>query len=310
MVFLLLSSTTIVVSAKDLTTKYRVRYIHSITNKSSSSVAKIRVSVAAPGNLDSQKITNLKPEGNGKSALTIKRDQYGQTVYIFEVNKIEPGQTFNFGYSCTAKFKKLPGANSLFTQITNSPPPQRLKQTYTRDIKRIYDLNHPSIQKLAKQFSRMYPKAGDRVLAIHQYVASNLKYKREGTWDSAPQVIARRNGSCSEFSYLFSALCRATGIPTRFAGGSRMRKNPPYIDKSGHRWVEVYFSGPGWVPFDPTLASKTSNKLRYAGTFYQPSLIVLHGGGGSELLGNAYRSTNSKSSKLKRSRRFFWYRSK
>ena len=289
---------------------YWIRFVHSITNPGSVTVRNVRVLIAVPSDCSSQKILQIKPEGDGKSPFSLEHDQYGQAVYVFRVSRVDPGKTLNFGYSCTAKFNKLLPNDKALGQNSKADVskgiPLKIKQTYTKDVQRIYDLNNPLILKLARQFLSGYPQIGDRVRAIHYYVASNLKYQMEGNWESAPNVLLSRRGSCSEFSYAFGALCRATGIPTRFVGGSRLRKALPYNDLTGHRWSEVYFPGSGWIAFDPTLDAKAPKKLSYLGTFYQPSLITFRGGGGSSLLGNAYNSTNSKRNQLKRKRQFFW----
>ena len=55
-------------------------------------------------------------------------------------------------------------------------------------------------------------------------------------------------------------LLRAAGIPARWAKGYTEGERTIYQGESvykvtnnnAHSWVEVYFSGIGWVPFEPT----------------------------------------------------------
>lgn len=283
---------------------YRIRFVHTITNKTTSPVDDVRVVIACPADCPGQKILGLSPNSTeARVEPHVLRDQYGQAVFQYLIPRIAPGKSMSFGYDVQARFDKL---SPVKADRGDGDIPGDIHDIYCMNIKRIYDLSSPSIESLARRFASGYKDPWNRVLAIHRYVSAKLEYSQEGSWDSAPAVLARGNGSCSEFSYLFSALCRGTGIPTRFAAGSRLRKQAPYQDREGHRWCEAYFPEKGWVPFDPTLDSHHPDKPRFAGTFFQPSLISFHGGGNSNLLGNAYNSTNNKKSSLTRKRIFYW----
>lgn len=288
---------------------YQIRFQHQVTNKANAAVSDLTVALAVPSSCDSQQIDDLRPESDCRVSPQVLQDQYGQTVHVYRVSRIEPGQTLSFGYICRVRFVDLPNrfeASLGQRKGAAEPVPESVRSLYTADDERIYNYRSPQIKALAGQFRSRYPDPLERVRAIHYYVSSNLKYSMEDNWDSAPTVLARGSGSCSEYSYLFCALCRASGLPTRFVGGSRLRKALPYEDRVGHRWSEVYLPSLGWVPFDPTLDGRSKGRLNYAGRFFQPSLITFHGGGSSNLLGNAYNSTNTKKELLQRSRIFYW----
>jgi transglutaminase-like putative cysteine protease len=67
-----------------------------------------------------------------------------------------------------------------------------------------------------------------------------------------------RRGYCQQFSGTMALMLRMLGIPARvaagFSPGSYNRDTGEYRvrDLDAHSWVEVYFTGIGWVPFDPT----------------------------------------------------------
>ncbi|MBP7860666.1 transglutaminase domain-containing protein [bacterium] len=283
---------------------YKVKFVHTVRNLSTAPVENVIVNVAIPASCKTQQLKDLRSECNIGVAPSVVTDHYGQSVYSFNLGRIEVGQSISVGYSCCADFYDVLPID--LSKFGTTKIPEEILKVYTGDNPRIYDLKNPALSSLATQFISRYPRAEERVRAIHYYVASNIKYDREGKWDSAPQVLARRTGSCSEISYLFCALCRATGIPTRFVGGSRMRRAAPYEDPVGHRWSEVYFAGLGWVPFDPTLDAKDPKQLKYFTCFFQPSLITFHGGGSSSLLANAYNSNCSQRDKLDSQRVFYW----
>jgi transglutaminase-like putative cysteine protease len=67
-------------------------------------------------------------------------------------------------------------------------------------------------------------------------------------------------GYCQHFAGAAALLLRAAGIPTRvvvgFATGEMTGEHTWAVrDEDAHAWIEVYFPGVGWVPFNPTPAS-------------------------------------------------------
>ena len=140
------------------------------------------------------------------------------------------------------------------------------------------------------------------------HVASTLRYDAGGGWDSAPEVLERKSGSCSEFSYLFASLCRATGLPTRFVGASIFpaRSTAPFEDRGWHRWVEVWLPGRGWVPFDATLDRGRPAKRTFAGTHHGRVLILSRLGARTTQLGLSYLGANTHTGETSRERWFTW----
>jgi len=90
----------------------------------------------------------------------------------------------------------------------------------------------------------------DTVRACYDYVLSNLEYSGYNPDNTgALKALELEGGDCTEYSDLFVALCRASGIPARVVEGYTCEKGDRSI---GHNWAEVYFEDVGWVPFDPT----------------------------------------------------------
>jgi len=73
-------------------------------------------------------------------------------------------------------------------------------------------------------------------------------------------LLGRRAGHCEYFSTAMAVLLRTQGVPTRevngFLGGewSEFGDYLAVTQNQAHAWVEVWFPGVGWVPFDPTPA--------------------------------------------------------
>jgi hypothetical protein len=71
-------------------------------------------------------------------------------------------------------------------------------------------------------------------------------------------VFDDKRGYCQQFSGAMALLLRMNGIPARvatgFSPGALNQETGRYEvrDFDAHSWVEVWFTGIGWVPFDPT----------------------------------------------------------
>ncbi len=67
-----------------------------------------------------------------------------------------------------------------------------------------------------------------------------------------------KQGYCQYYASTMAILLRSAGVPTRlvqgFLPGERDPKTGVEVVRysNSHAWVEVYFPGYGWVPFDPT----------------------------------------------------------
>ncbi len=69
-------------------------------------------------------------------------------------------------------------------------------------------------------------------------------------------VTRTKAGYCQHYAGAMAVMLRLLGIPARVAVGftSGKREDGKWVvtDHEAHAWVEVWFAGQGWVPFDPT----------------------------------------------------------
>ncbi len=86
---------------------------------------------------------------------------------------------------------------------------------------------------------------------IHQWVADHVEYigytrRSRG----ALYALKHKKGDCTEFMYLFTALCRAVGVPARCVDGYVMEKSGVLRASEYHNWAEFYHNG-SWMLADP-----------------------------------------------------------
>jgi transglutaminase-like putative cysteine protease len=71
-------------------------------------------------------------------------------------------------------------------------------------------------------------------------------------------VTHSKRGYCQHFAGAMALMLRYLGIPARVAAGftsgeyDSKRHMWTVVDRDAHTWVEVWFNGYGWLPFDPT----------------------------------------------------------
>jgi protein-glutamine gamma-glutamyltransferase len=121
-----------------------------------------------------------------------------------------------------------------------------------------YSREYALAQQLAAQSSSPY----DFVRRVQREVRRNARYSESPPLTKIPLDTflfgKDRIGYCQQFSGAMALLLRMGGVPARvasgFAPGSFDRKRKEYVvrDLDAHSWVEAYFPGYGWVPFDPT----------------------------------------------------------
>jgi len=126
----------------------------------------------------------------------------------------------------------------------------------------------PRLRALSGELTRGRDPA-DAATEVERYLSTSLHYTRE--MDGAhPDPLAhflfeRKEGHCELFSSAMVMLLRASGIAARnvtgYYGGTRTDAGY-YAVRAGdaHSWVEVYFPGIGYVPFDPTPAVDRGSK--------------------------------------------------
>ncbi|MHB1847301.1 MAG: transglutaminase-like domain-containing protein [Deltaproteobacteria bacterium] len=117
---------------------------------------------------------------------------------------------------------------------------------------------NPAIAALAK---KIVGPERDVFLAsqrLSSWVFQNLRKAYGVSSDRATDVLARREGDCTEHSLLFVSLARAAGIPARLVHGLVYAQGSD--GQSGlfwHQWAEVYTGE--WVAVDPTFGQPVAD---------------------------------------------------
>lgn len=120
----------------------------------------------------------------------------------------------------------------------------------------------PRVGELARELTRDATSPYDQALLVEQYLRS-LPYTLDAPAPPAGRdftdyfLFDLRRGYCTYSSTAMAVMLRTLGIPTRWVQGFAVPVSGEagtYVvhNSQAHAWVEAYFSGYGWVAFDPT----------------------------------------------------------
>jgi transglutaminase-like putative cysteine protease/uncharacterized membrane protein YidH (DUF202 family) len=122
------------------------------------------------------------------------------------------------------------------------------------------------VKQLAIRLTATEATPYDRARAIEQYLRTTFPYTIDVPYPPANQDLVDyflfdlRKGYCDYYASAMVVLARAAGIPARlavgYASGTYNLNSGRFIvtQAEAHSWVEIYFPGVGWVPFEPTAA--------------------------------------------------------
>jgi len=218
-------------------------------------------------------------------------DVWGQKIALFHFSDLVPPRSVEVTMKATLETSSI--RYYIYPEEVGTKIPDDIAKLYLADdIK--YDIKNPYIQGLVAEVvgdeKNLYWKARK----LYQYLIENMVYELAGGWNTAPTVLARGNGSCSEYSFSYIALCRAAGIPARYVGSLVVRGDDASYDDVFHRWNEIYLPNYGWVPIDANAGDRDfpADQAAAFGGISNRFLVTTEGGGGSEFLGWSYNHEN------------------
>ncbi|RAV01685.1 transglutaminase domain-containing protein [Paenibacillus sp. YN15] len=138
------------------------------------------------------------------------------------------------------------------------------------------------VRQLAQQITAAGATPYDKAKLLEQYLQSSFPYTNEPQTESAKSadfvdrfLFEIKEGYCDYFSSAMAVMSRTIGIPSRwvkgYTAGQQDIQDPSFGDfpvdatddptgmgiytvrnSDAHSWVELYFPGYGWIPFEAT----------------------------------------------------------
>lgn len=272
--------------------KARITHTHEITNFGPGTIQEAAIHLAIPVDRPNQSIIVppvFKPQG-----YEVITDKWGQQTASYSVKNIKPGEKAKGEISTVAEIHEV--QYFIYPEDVGSLAdiPAEISEKYLENNDK-YQFDHPTIRQALEE------SVGDETNAywifrkIFNYLIDHMYYEMAGGWNTAPAVLERGNGSCSEYTFVYISMCRAAGLPARYVGSVVMRGDLASHDDVFHRWVEVYLPKVGWVPIDPSRGDKDwpADQANSIGHLANHFLITTESGGGSETMDWTYNSNES-----------------
>ncbi|MBY6038574.1 transglutaminase domain-containing protein [Fictibacillus nanhaiensis] len=201
------------------------------------------------------KLTNIK----GDPETSFQLDGVSGKISAFQGGREEKLFAYEMDY-------QLPVLKEEQLKASTNQYPQYITDTYLQ----LPETLPERVKDLAQKETASQPTIYDKVKTIEGYFAKNAYgYNTievavpKGDEDYVDQFLFdTKKGYCDNFSTSMVVMLRSIGIPARWVKGF----TPGTFERTGedglrehtvtnanaHSWVEVYFSGIGWVPFEPT----------------------------------------------------------
>lgn len=221
--------------------------IRTITIKNdSASIKALRLWLPAVSEWESQR--NVRIESLSVTGNYWQDPVYGTKGLFIEVNNAPAAGT---SLVITEEFSFTSYETNY--QITPAlvQPYDKTTSEYLLNTKSQYfiESDDPGIVKAAAEIKGSETNPYKIARLFNDWVKQHMNYQLVGGLKGAKFALENGYGECGDYTCLFVALCRASGIPAHPVVGrwANSKKN------DWHVWPEFYLPGYGWIPCDPTV---------------------------------------------------------
>jgi transglutaminase-like putative cysteine protease len=162
--------------------------------------------------------------------------------------------------------------------------PDFIQQRYTQLPSEVPE----RVYALARDLTSAAISPYDEARAIESYLRANYPYTLDVPLPPQGVDVADyflfdlKKGYCDYYATAMVVMARSVGLPARlvmgYASGTYNAASAEYIVTAAdaHAWVEIYFSGIGWVEFEPTAGQPEILRPGSGGANGQPEPAPLH----------------------------------
>lgn len=212
----------------------------------------------------------IQVEGEGTVTLNyehatqkLKTYEQGQEIDLKEYGVVysEPSYSLKALRATTVDdLAELPDGMERFLQLPDGLP------------ERVIDL----AEQVTADSTSLYEKARsiERYFSQNRFIydQTNIPVPEEGQDYVDQFLFETQRGYCDNFSTSMTVMLRSIGIPARwvkgFAEGEEIgtkdgQRIYEVTNNNAHSWVEAYFPGIGWMPFEPTIGFSGASNINF-----------------------------------------------
>ena len=184
---------------------------------------------------------------------------YNNSGEVFVTRSVEEGDSYSFrAYFLDADAAQM---NALLAKAEseNDPDYQAALSSYMNLPAGLDNDVYWLTQQVIEGAQTPYQKA----LAIQNHLLSkeydyrlDVAYPPSGRDFVSYFLLDSKEGYCTYYASAMAVMARLAGLPSRYIEGYLVPEDPTgetlVTGDNAHAWVEIYFEGAGWIPFDAT----------------------------------------------------------
>jgi transglutaminase-like putative cysteine protease len=177
-------------------------------------------------------------------------------------NEVQPGTTYRV-------VSMVPQLDPALLEQAVDPPPAAIAEAYL-ELPDFPDEFRQLAAEITASGTTPYQKSKQLQDWFQRNFVYDLAVPRGHSTNAIANFLETGRGYCEQFAGTYAAFARSLGIPSRVAVGftpGELRSDGRYhvLGKHAHAWPEVYFTGVGWVPFEPTPSRGLPGAEAYTG---------------------------------------------
>lgn len=184
--------------------------------------------------------------------------------YFSPASEVFGTRSLAFGDSYTFTGLRLSGDTSGIREavLAAAHHSDAYADTVRADYLALPDSVETGVYALAGQITQDAQTDFDRAAALCAYLRSAYPYTLAQNVPPAGRdfvswfLLDERQGYCTSFATAMAVMARMVGLPARYIEGYAAVPDSDSVarvtQQQAHAWVEIYFAGFGWLPFDPT----------------------------------------------------------